>query len=267
MSALTFKLRTAPAGRLDLSALVPSRIASLSNMGIELLVVGSDGARVGDVFALSGEVGDTITFTGGSDRLDSIGAGLDAGTIVVDGDCGSCAGLGMSGGRLDIRGNAGAWLGSGMSGGLITVKGSAGDFAGGARSGDKQGMAGGTIVVEGNVGERAGDRMRRGTIIARGTIGPAAGSRMMGGTLWTEQGFGAGPGLLLRRGTLIGPKVERMLATFADCGLHDLTILRIMNKHFADALGPLAPKPFPAKVRRYAGDLASIGKGEILLTA
>ena len=60
-------------------------------------------------------------------------------------------------------------------------------------------------------------------------------------------------------------RVERMLATFADCGVHDFGILRIMNRYFAETLGPLAPKPLPLKVRRYAGDLASIGKGEILL--
>jgi hypothetical protein len=28
----------------------------------------------------------------------------------------------------------------------------------------------------------------------------------------------------------------------------------------------MAPKPLPLAVRRYAGDLAGIGKGEILLT-
>lgn len=266
MSGLVFKLRNAPVERLDLSGLVPGKIAALSLADIEALVIGADGTRAGDVFAVSGTFGDTITFEGGSDRLDGLGAGLDAGTLIVDGDAGSYAAQGMTGGRLDIRGNAGAWLGSGLAGGLVTVKGSAGDFAGAPRSGDKQGMAGGTIVVEGNAGERAGDRMRRGTILTRGTFGPAAGSRMMGGTLWTEQGFGPGPGQLLRRGTLIGPKVERMLATFADCGMHDLGILRIMNRHFAETLGALAPRPLPAMVRRFAGDLASIGKGEILLT-
>lgn len=267
MSALTFKLRNAPAEVVDLSELVPSRLASQSGSAIEQIVIGADGARVGDVFTVSGSVSDGIVFEGGSPRLDFLGNGLDAGSVVVDGDCGAYAGAGMTGGKLAIRGSAGAFLGTALTGGLITVKGSAGDFAGSARSGEKQGMAGGIIVVGGNVGERAGDRMRRGTIIARGTIGPAAGSRMIGGTLWTEQGFGAGPGPLLRRGTLIAPKVDRMLATFADCGLHDLNILRIMNKYFADTLGDLAPKPLPAKVRRFAGDLASIGKGEILLIA
>jgi formylmethanofuran dehydrogenase subunit C len=266
MSALIFKLRSMPSERLDLSALIPSRLAGLSLYEIDALVVAADGARVGDVFDVSGAPGDTVTFDGGSDRLDNIGAGLDGGTVIVNGDVGAYAGVGMKGGRLDIRSNAGAWLASGMTDGLITVKGNAGDFAGAARSGDKQGMAGGIVVADGNIGERAGDRMRRGTIIAKGAIGAQAGSRMMGGTLWTERGFGPSPGPLLRRGTLIGPKVERMLATFADCGMHDLTILRIMNRHFAGTLGALAPTPLPAKVRRCAGDLASIGKGEILLT-
>lgn len=265
MSTLTLKLTSAPSERIDVSAFTPSKIAGLSAYEIANLVVAASGAAAGDVFAISGEAGDTTVISGHA-RLDGIGSGQDAGTIIVEGDCGDYAGAEMTGGRLDIRGNAGAWLGAAMTGGLITAKGSAGDFAGSARAGDKQGMAGGTIVVEGNVGERAGDRMRRGTIIARGTIGAAAGSRMMGGTLWSEAGFGPNPGPLLRRGTLIAPKVERMLPTFADCGWHDLNILKIMNKHFAETLGALAPKPLPLKIRRFAGDLASVGKGEILLT-
>lgn len=267
MSALTFKLRSAPADRVNLSALTPEKLAALSALEIETLVIGDDGARLGDHFAVEGSVCDTVVISGGSERFDQVGAGLAGGTLIVEGATGAYAGQGMTGGRLDIRGDAGPWLGSGLTGGLVLVKGSAGDFVGGPRAGDKQGMAGGTIVVEGNIGERAGDRMRRGTILSRGTIGAMAGSRMMGGTLWTERGFGAGPGPLLRRGTLIGPRVERMMATFADCGWHDLVIARIMNRHFVETLGPLAPRPLPAKVRRYAGDLASLGKGEILLTA
>ena len=90
---------------------------------------------------------------------------------------------------------------------------------------------------------------------------------MMGGTLLTETGFGASPGPLLRRGTLIGPKVDRMLPTFADCGRHDLRIVPILNRYFAETLGALAPKALPVMVRRFVGDQASIGKGEIILTA
>ena len=267
MSGFVFKLRAAPAERFDLSALIPSRLASMSDYDIAQLVLAADGTRLGDVFAVSGSAGDTVTIEAGSNRLDFAGAGLEAGRLVIEGETGAYAGSAMSGGRLDIRGNTGAWLATGMKDGLITVKGSAGDFAGAPRPGDKQGMAGGTVVIEGNAGERAGDRMRRGTIIVRGSFGPAAGSRMMGGTLLTETGFGAAPGPLLRRGSLIGPKVERMLPTFADCGLHDLRVIPVLNRYFAESLGTLAPKALPAMVRRFVGDQASIGKGEIILTA
>jgi formylmethanofuran dehydrogenase subunit C len=269
MSGLTLKLRQEPPMRLDLSGLVPSRVAGLSLADIERLGLATEygPAKVGDLFVVSGGAGDTITIEAGSDRLDFAGAGLDGGRVVVAGNAGAYAGAGMKAGRLEIAGNAGAWLAAGMKGGLIAVKGSAGDFLGGARAGERFGMAGGTVVIEGSIGTRAGERMRRGTVIARGAFGPAAGSRMAGGTLWTERGFGPGPGPLMRRGTLIGPAAEGLLPTFADCGRHDLVILRILTRHVMATLGALAPKALPPTVRRLAGDMATIGKGEILLTA
>ena len=128
-------------------------------------------------------------------------------------------------------------------------------------------MIGGIVVVEGNVGARAGDKMRRGTVIVRGKTGPVAGSRMIGGTIWAEGGFGVEPGLMMRRGTLIGSGVERLLPTFVDCGNHDLVIVRILSRYLKATLGDLAPKPMPLFVRKIAGDMATIGKGEILLPA
>jgi formylmethanofuran dehydrogenase subunit C len=269
MSGFVLKLRQPPAMRLDLTGLIPSKLAGLSAADVDRLALNTEfgPAKVGDMFSVSGSASETLTIEGSSDRLDFIGAGLDLGTVVVEGDAGAYAGSDITRGKLEIRSNAGAYLAAGSKGGLITVKGSAGDFLGGARSGERFGMLGGAVVVEGNVGTRAGERMRRGTVIARGTFGPAAGSRMVGGTLWTEKGFGAGPGPLLRRGTLIGPAVEGLLPTFADCGKHDLVILRILNRYMADTLGTLAPRPLPPVVRRLAGDMAAIGKGEILLTA
>lgn len=267
MSALTLKLRAAPDARIDLSGLTLTRLAALSQSEIESLPVGEGRRplRLADVFAISGTPGDTLIIEGSTDRVDGIATGLDAGSITVDGNTGAYAGRGMRGGKLDIRGHAGPYLASGMRGGLITAA-SVGDLLGAPRAGERYGMLGGTVVVHGDIGERAGDRMRRGAIIAKGRFGRSAGSRMMGGTLWTEKGFGEGPGPLMRRGTLIGPSVERLLPTFSDAGLHDLNILRIISRYFAAELGPLAPKALPHKVRRIAGDLATIGKGEILLT-
>ncbi len=264
MSTLTLTLRQALHHSVDLSALVPAKLAGLSTADVEKLSLGA--LAVGDVFSVSGSVGDTVSISGDSGFLDYAGGGLCSGTVVVEGSIGNYAATAMTGGRLDIRGNAGDYLATRLSGGIVSVKGNAGHFLGGTRPGDRFGMVGGIVVVDGNVGERAGERMRRGIILSRGSIGAAAGSRMVGGTIWTETGFGLDPGRLLRRGTLIGPSVERFLPTFNNCGKHDLNILRIMNKYVADTLGPLAPRPLPLMVRRFAGDLATLGKGEILLT-
>ena len=72
----------------------------------------------------------------------------------------------------------------------------------------------------------------------------------------------------MRRGTLIGPSVEQMLATFADCGQHDMVILRVLSAvSWRPNSGRWRRAALPAQVRRYAGDMATIGKGELLLTA
>ena len=273
MSGITFRLKANPGERLNIADIVPSKLAKLSIGEIARLKVGmgKNDITVGDAFDVSGTVGDTITIegsTGGHGMpLDFAGAGLDGGTLRINGDVGPYAGRKMSGGTLEISGNAGNYLGSGMTGGTIHVKGSGGDNLGGVLSGDRFGMAGGTIVVGGNIGARAGDKMRRGTVIVKGKTGDGTGSRMMGGTIWAEGGFGPAPGLMMRRGTLIGPSVESLLPTFADCGVHDLLIVRIIARHLKQSLGALAPAPLPLKVRKIAGDMATIGKGEILLPA
>ena len=269
MSTLSFTLRAAPTVVLDLSALLPSKLAGLSLGDVERLALGDDpnAPRVGDIFTVDGTAGDTIAISGGSPLFDYVGAGLAEGTIRVEGAVGNHAGRGMRGGKIEIGGDAGTYLASTAKGGLIHVKGSAGDYLGGARPGDKFGQLGGTVLIDGTVGERAGERMRRGMVVAKGKFGAAAGSRMVGGTLWTEAGFGPLPGPLLRRGTLIGPSVDALLPTFADCGRIDPVILRILSRYIAETLGPLAPKALPGMVRKLAGDRATIGKGEILLTA
>ncbi|MGD9669362.1 MAG: formylmethanofuran dehydrogenase subunit C [Hyphomicrobiaceae bacterium] len=269
MSGFTLTPKSAPTERLDLSGLTPSALAGKSAGQIAHIVLGTSKApvTVGDVFEIRGSAGDALTIAGGSDRYDFVGAKLESGAIVVTGDVGAYAAAEMKGGQLEIGGSAGLGLGAGMKGGIVHVKGSAGELVGGVRLGSQYGMQGGTIVVEGDVGERAGDRMRRGTIIAHGTFGRWAGTRMMGGTLWTLKGFGDEPGLQMRRGTLVAPGVTKMLPTFGDGGMHDLTILKIMSRDLAKRIGPLAPPPLPPKVRKYSGDLAIFGKGELLITA
>ncbi|NOT71705.1 MAG: formylmethanofuran dehydrogenase subunit C [Hyphomicrobium sp.] len=268
-NGLTFRLKAPATERLDLSGVSPAKLANLSSYDIASMKVGMGrhALTLGDAFDISGSNGDTITIEGSGASLDFAGAGLCSGTLRIIGNVGTYAGRKMTGGKLEIRGHAGSYLASGMTGGLIHVSGNASDNLGGILSGDRFGMAGGTVVVEGNIGARAGDKMRRGTIVVRGQTGEGAGTRMIGGTIWAEGGFGPAPGYMMRRGTLIGSKVERLLPTFVDCGRHDLVIVRVLGRYLKATLGDLAPKPMPLFVQKIAGDMATIGKGEILLPA
>ncbi len=266
MSGLKLRLKSSFPGRLDLSDLSAALCGHTGASEIARLPLA--GGSVADLFDIQATGrDDESVLEGTTPACDGIGAGWSLGTLIVDGEAGAYCARHMKGGRVDVRGSAGDWIAAGLSGGLLTITGSAGHFAGGLLAGEKFGMSGGTVHVGGNIGERAGDRMRRGTIIVKGSAGSAAGSRMAGGTIWAEGGFGPGPGPLMRRGTLIGPSVARMLPTFNDCGVHDMVFLRLISRYSTDVLGPLSPAALPQRVRRFAGDMATIGKGEILLTA
>lgn len=268
MSGLTLRLRHDPETQVNLKPVAAAATAGAAPYDLERLDIGLvPGLKLGDIFSVSGAPGDTLTIDGSTPRLDYIGAGLDGGTVIVNGDTGAYAGRLMKSGRLQINGNAGPALASGLTGGIVHVKGSAGDAVGALVSGDRYGIAGGIVIVDGDIGARAGEKMRRGTIVARGTVGPQAAARMLGGTIIAEKGFRPGLGALMRRGMLVAPKVDQIPATFADCGRHDLLILHIMARYFRETLGDAAPWLPTGPVRRYAGDMATIGKGELLLAA
>ena len=150
-----------------------------------------------------------------------------------------------------------------MSGGLIEITGSAGDRLGGPLAGEIAGMRGGVVVVRGDVGERAGDRLRRGTIIVEGHAGAHAGSRMIAGTLILRRSAGPLPGYLMRRGTIVlGGGCAELSPTFVDCGVHDLVAIRLMAAFVKDH-SAAAASAFRPPLRRFAGDMAVLGKGEI----
>lgn len=267
MSGLVLRLKAEPAQRLDLSLLTPAHLAGLSEAQIAALPVGTtkEVVTLGDVFQISmGDVG-SIRIEGGSARLDRLGEAMEEGEIVLDGDAGMRAGRLMSGGRLEITGSAGPFAGSGMSGGEFVIGGDAGERLGGPLAGEMSGMRGGLLRVRGRAGARAGDRMRRGTIVVEGDCGENAASRMIAGTLIVGGRTGATPGRLMRRGTLIlAGGAETLSPTFMDNGPADLVILRLMARVFAAP--PLSLKLFDGRpMRRFGGDTATMGLGEIFL--
>ena len=264
---MTFSLRAAPSQRLDLSPLTPQNLAGKTVAEIENIELQTTRVRVtaGDVFRIRKGEPDTIVVEGGAERLDRVGMGLSAGSIRVEGEVGVEAGRLMSGGQLIIGAAAGPFAGSGMKGGTLTIQGDAGERLGGPLSGETVGMSGGVLHVRGDAGDRAGDRLRRGLILIEGRAGAYAGSRMIAGTLTIGGEAGDLPGYLMGRGTiLLGRGATLYSPTFADCGEHDLVAARLIADYVAQTSAKLA-RLFRRPLRRLAGDLAALGRGEILL--
>ncbi len=269
MKPLILTLRERPEQRLDLAPLAPHRLAGMTGREIERIELQTTRRRVvvADIFRL--HMGDAaqIRIEGACERLDRIGHEMAGGEIVVEGDVGARAGRLMSAGRLTIHGNVGPWAASSMKGGTIEILGDAGDRLGGPLVGELAGMRGGMVVVRGRVGERAGDRMRRGTIVVEGAAGAYAGSRMIAGTMIVVGRAGRFPGYLMRRGTLVlGQKSDELSPTFIDCGVHDLVAARLMMGSI-EGYSASAAKLFQQPLRRFAGDMATLGKGEIFSDA
>ena len=270
MAALRFVLRAEPEQRLDLSPLVPERLAKLSQAEIERLPLGTTRAPVlvGDAFRVTMGEAEQVAMEGGSSRLDGVGERMATGTIVLEGEAGLRAGRQMRGGRLTVRGNAGHWAASGMQGGAIEIAGDCGDFLGGPLAGEVEGMAGGTVVVRGSSGRRAGDRLRRGLIVVEGRAGELAASRLIAGTVIVCGGAGAMPGSLMRRGTvLLGGAVPPLLPSFVPVGQAADDVFRVLLARALGRFSPIAAALARARAQRFAGDMASLGKGEILLPA
>jgi formylmethanofuran dehydrogenase subunit C len=267
LSSFTFSLRAPPAQRLDLSPLTPQNLAGKTAAEIASLELQTTRMRVtaGDVFRIHEGDPATIVIEGGSPRFDRVGMGMSAGSIRIEGEVGVEAGRLMSGGQLIIGGGAGPFAGSGMKGGTLTIEGDAGERLGGPLSGETVGMSGGVLHVRRDAGERAGDRLRRGVILIEGRAGAYAGSRMIAGTLAIGGEAGDLPGYLMGRGTiLLGRGATLLSPTFGDCGEYELVAARLLAGYIAQTSTKLAAL-FRRPLRRLAGDLAALGKGEILL--
>jgi formylmethanofuran dehydrogenase subunit C len=258
-------LRQRPSTRLDLGGVIPERLIHLNEAEIARLSIlqGGRKAPLADWFDVmkGGETAERLVIAGGGDRLDCLGSAMSRGEIVVEGDAGAYAGSGMTGGRLTIEGGAGHAAGLAMAGGELRIKGNAGDELAGARPG----MRDGVLIVHGNAGSGAGDRLRRGTIVVGGTAGPFCGARMHAGTIVVGGMVGRYPGLCMRRGTIMAlGGCASLASTFAEAGTHELTFARLIGR-FLDTAGFAEMAERVGCLRRWIGDLAGAGRGEMLL--
>ena len=264
---------TADAGPLsiELVGIVPDRLANLGRASIERLPVLADGhlRRLGDLFTIHGDIADgQVECVGDFSRVHRIGAGMQAGSMLVRGGAGRHAGEAMSGGRLTITGDAGDWLAAGMTGGEVLVEGNAGDNAAAALPGDDVGVCGGIIAINGDAGCLAGARMRRGLLGIGGSCGEAAAFEMRAGTVLVAGRIGRRAGMGMRRGSLIAlSAMPDVPPTFSRGAAWSPTILPLLAGRLARA-GFQATVGRPSDVfggvwQQWHGDLLTGGRGEI----
>jgi formylmethanofuran dehydrogenase subunit C len=267
VSALTFELKGKPNQRLDLSPLTPAKLKDLKPKEIDALVIGTTRVRlsVGEAFKIKGNDAGSLRFVGTDARCDKIGAGLTEGEILVEGDAGAYLGDAMKGGKIAVKGSAGVLAGASMSGGSITIEGDAGERAAGIAVGETLGMRGGQLTINGNAGPLLGERMRGGLVIVGGNAGDYAGGRMVAGTILLKRGVGRYAGFGLRRGSLIFVEEPKdLLPTFCDCGVMEFDYLRILDR-WLRSIGQHVG--LSDRARRLMGDMAALGKGEMLIIA
>jgi formylmethanofuran dehydrogenase subunit C len=272
MSGWHFRLRQAPALRVDLRGVTPSALADCSVSQVEQLRVvhGNATLALAELFAIApGEEG-ALRFEGNLERFDRIGWQMDGGRIHVEGHAGHYAGGCMRAGELRIDGCAGLLAACEMAGGTLAVGGDVGDFAASTLPGSMDGMRGGTFVVQGHAGERFGDRMRRGTAVVHGDAGAFLGSRMVAGTIAAGGRVGAHAGYGMRRGSVVfagsGPGLPSdagTMPTFVANPAATPVFWALLARDLARHGGVFSALP-SRRIERHLGDLAADGKGELI---
>ena len=268
MSGWRLTLKQAPALRVDLQGILPSALAGLTAAQIEALPVGHGKGTVplAEFFRVEAQADDALLFAGDLSRFDRIGWQLAEGRLQVDGSAGHHVGGCMTGGELQIGGDAGMLVACEMSGGRLTIAGDVDEHAASPLPGGMDGMRGGTLIVRGNAGARFGDRMRRGTALVVGNVGDFVASRMVAGTIAVGGSVGAHPGYGMRRGSLVlaGPTPPAPPSTFVPAGAEAAVFWQLISRDLARHGGPFASLP-SRRIERHLGDLASDGKGELIV--
>jgi formylmethanofuran dehydrogenase subunit C len=265
--AVTLTLRTAVARRLEAESITPDALATLDADAIARLPLwdGPQQVPLGDVFHVRGGMSSRVRVAGDLAMIDAIGAGMTTGELHVEGPVGRYVGTRMGGGELRVIGDAAYGAGLEMTGGLLDIAGNAGDRLGAGRLAAARGMSGGEIIVRGNAGAEIGATMRRGTVVVAGNAGPRAGTGMIAGNVIVFGSAGEDPGRFNKRGTIVVYGSVSVSPTYRyDCTYRPphiaVTLVHLTSRRNLSVDGDVPA----ARFRRYSGDMAELGRGEIL---
>ena len=241
-------LRAALEHPLEASCIAADRFAALREREIATLPVRHDAHAgvLGDFFAVSGERAARVRLVGSLDAADGIGTGMRAGELVIEGNVGRDLGLEMSGGTVDVHGNAGV-------------------NAGGAPPGAARGVTGGEVIIRGSVEGGVAAGMRRGLVVVTGDAGRGAGRGVIAGTVVVFGSIAAGVGRFLKRGSIVGFRDMERPATFRYACTYRPPHMPVLFHYLRRQYGlPVAEAQVTGRYHRYSGDLAELGRGEIL---
>ncbi len=245
---VTLTLRDALERELVAEGLTPDRCAAADARQIGALPVfyGGRPAAIGDFFRIQGERAARLRLVGDLARVGALGAGMTGGDLVIEGNVGR---------------DVGAW----MSGGTIDIHGDAGDNLGGAAPGASRGMTGGEIIVRGRAGSDAGASMRRGLLVIVGEAGDRVGQRMIAGSVLLLGKAGRGAGRWIKRGSVVSLAPLERPATFRYACTYRPPHLSVTFLYLRKRYGlSIDHRYVVGRYARYSGDLAELGKGEIL---
>jgi formylmethanofuran dehydrogenase subunit C len=107
--------------------------------------------------------------------------------------------------------------------------------------------------------------MRRGLVVIGRTAGTLTGRGMIAGTIIVLGGAGADSGLWSKRGSVVVLGQITPPETYAYACTYQPVHLRLMFTRLTARYGlPIQRKHLTGLYHRYSGDLAELGKGEIL---
>ena len=267
---LRLKLRNKTNIPLEVEGIVPDVLRTKSVAEIEKLEIfeGNVKSSLADFFAVQGTADDEIhEWEGDLSGVHWIGAKMQSGKIVVEGNAGRHVGSEMSGGEIHVSGSVSDWIGGEMHGGLIHVRGSAGHLVGAAYRGSVRGMTKGTILVGGDAGNEIGHSMRRGLIAVGGGIGDLAGVNMLAGSIVLCGDSGIRHGAGMKRGTIafLSGKAPPLLPTFRRACRFRPAAIQLIYRHLRRHDFACDDALFTGAFDLYNGDFLNGGRGEILI--
>lgn len=252
---------------IEAECITPDLLAGASRDEIAALPAyrGRRRLTLGDLFAIEPGVSGDVVVEGDLSRVKRMGQDMTTGRLIIHGNAGAHLGAGMRGGGIMVHGDCGDYAGAHMKGGLIRIAGDAGHHTAAAYPGQTKGVDRGVVVIHGNAGVELGARMRRGIIVVMGDTGDFTGAGVISGTIIVFGRTGARAGAGNKRGSIVAAGgIDEILPTYVRACAYSPVFLRCYFKRLRE-WGLELPAGVEGTYQRYAGDMNTLGKGEILV--